>query len=46
MRRHIRPERLAELLDRGRLRRRRRQVMPAARIRAAGITCRPCQLLP
>ncbi len=24
----------------------RRQVMPAARIPAAGITCRPCQLLP
>jgi hypothetical protein len=24
----------------------RRQVMPAARIPAAGILCRPCQLLP
>jgi len=30
----------------GPLRKRRRQVMPAARIAATGIFCRPCQLLP
>ena len=34
------------LPPRGPLCRCRRQVMPAARIPAAGILCRPCQLLP
>ena len=34
------------VLPRRPLRRCRRQVMPAARIPAAGILCRPCLLLP
>jgi len=37
---------LLEAAAAGPLRRCRRQVMPAARIPAAGILCRPCLLLP